>query len=169
MILGRSTLSELEHDPDIDSLDDDVVWDANEHNVEGNMQSIDLESLLSDFSLESLHAFLANLNTNSEQAPMIGDVSEDYALPMSAHHRVDRDYQFSVPEIRLYALASRFCWTESETKEVLRLLKDPSFDLRLIGSDIDARVCTLLIIFLSFFRIYSYYQSLIFVIFRSFS
>ena len=84
------------------------------------------------------------MNTELDTEALNCKGTEDCVLPVSARHSVDRDYQFTVSEIRLYELASRFCWTESETKEVLRLLKDPCFDPRRIGSNIDTRVRTLL-------------------------
>ena len=147
IVLGLSTLYQLEQDQDVNTVHD-MFSDASGHDSEEEVRSISLESLLSDFNLESLHAFVQSMNSELDTEAFNCEGTEVCVLPVSARHSVDRDYQFSVSEIRLYELASRFCWTDSETKEVLRLLKDPSFDPRQIGSDIDSRVSTLLTCFL---------------------
>ncbi len=103
------------------------------------------------------------MNTELDTEAFNCEGTEVCVLPVSARHSVDRDYQFSVSEIRLYELASRFCWTDSETKEVLRLLKDPSFDPRQIGSDIDTRVSTLLTCFLFSYSFVVFFKKLVFI------
>ena len=52
------SLYQLELDQDVKAVHDDMFFYASEHDSEEEVQSISLESLLSDFNLEKLYALL---------------------------------------------------------------------------------------------------------------
>ena len=52
----------------------------------------------------------------------------------------DSLYEFTPSEMRLYSLANKKRWTESESTEVIYLLRDPSFLRRDIVPDLQSRV-----------------------------
>ena len=65
-------------------------------------------------------------------------VVPDYVRPPSLYE--NSLHAFTPSEIRLYALANKRRWTESELTEVIELLRDPTFLRRDIGPDVQTRV-----------------------------
>lgn len=57
--------------------------DASEHDSEEEVRSISLESLLSDFNLESLHAFVQSMNTELDTEAFNCEGTEVCVLPVS--------------------------------------------------------------------------------------
>ena len=49
-------------------------------------------------------------------------------------------WRFTPSEVRLYDLANKNQWTQSELREVIKLIRDPSFIARDIGPDLESRV-----------------------------
>ena len=70
--------------------------------------------------------------------PLRDSVVPDYVRPPSLLD--DSLYAFTPSEMRLYSLANKKRWTESELTEVIDLLRDPSFLRRDIGPDLQSRV-----------------------------
>ncbi len=107
-----------------------------------SLPSLSIESLFQvanqtwRLSLETLSDFLGGLETpdGGESSTLLDD-----ALPASVRG-VSVGDAFAVEELKLYLLAVKCSWTESETKEVIRLLQDPSFHTRRVGADLNSRV-----------------------------
>ena len=50
-------------------------------------------------------------------------------------------WNFTPSELRLYSLANQQHWSQSELREVIKLIRDPSFFPKDIGPDLESRVC----------------------------
>ena len=49
-------------------------------------------------------------------------------------------WRFTPSELRLYSLANQQHWSQSELREVIKLIRDPSFIARDVGPDLESRV-----------------------------
>ena len=82
IVLGLSTLYQLEQDQDVNTVHD-MFPDASEHDSEEEVRSISLESLLSDFNLESLHAFVQSMDSELDTEAFNCEGTEVCVLPVS--------------------------------------------------------------------------------------
>ena len=89
----------------------------------------------SNLSFDSLHTLFLEMPVASSVEVVA------YNRPAGDVQQVSHDIsRFSVEEVKLYSLAIKHSWKESETKDVLNILRDPFFDPKRIGADIEALV-----------------------------
>ena len=64
-------------------------------------------------------------------------IVESDGLPNSFEHSF---WKFTPSELRLYRLSNKHHWTQHELREVITLIRDPTFTARDIGPDLESRV-----------------------------